>query len=474
MGEHAKQNELWAEPVNLARRIPEDHPLRKLKGVLQLDFVRQEVARFYGGNGNVSIDPVIIMKMMLLLFWDNVGSERELMKIIPLRIDYLWFLGYGLEDEVPHHSVLSKARKRWGKEVFERLFGRTVEQCLKAGLIDGSKLHVDSSLVRADASLNCVVAVTVAKLDEQEEVQRPEDEGPKGGGVNQKNQVTTDPDSTLVRHRNGKSLPSYKNHRVLDDKAGVITVTKTTTGIRDDGAELPAVVDAHEQATGKKVKAVVGDSKYGITANFISLAGRGIRSHMADLRGKLRNHHQEGIYGQERFVYDKQSDTFTCPAGRKLYNHHYHQQRGYHEYRTWNGVCSRCRLAHLCTRAKSGRTLNRYPEQELLDRARRQSSGPRAKRDRKRRQWFQERNFAEAATEHGFKRARWRGLEKQTIQDQIIASIQNLKILIRKAGFISTRLIAALEGLLTDLRLLVVSQFHSPQFPNLLLPACLT
>ena len=459
MGQHAKQNEMWAEPVNLARRIPEDDPLRKLKGALELDFVRQEVAHFYGSNGNVGVDPVIIMKMMLLLFWDNVASERELMRIIPLRIDYLWFLGYGLEDEIPHHSVLSKARKRWGKEVFEELFGRTVGQCLKAGLIDGSKLHVDSSLVRADASLNCVVAVTMAKLDEQEKEEVPADEDKGGGGINQKNQVTTDPDSTLVRHRTGKSLPSYKNHRALDDKTGVITVSKTTTGIRDDGAELMEVVDAHEKRTCQKAKVVVGDSRYGISANFITLAGRGIRTHMADLREKLRNHRQEGIYGQERFAYDGQSDTFTCPAGRKLYNHHYHHHRGYHEYRTKEGVCGRCRLAHLCTRAKSGRSLNRYSEQELLDRARRQSAGPSAVRDRKRRQWFQERNFAEAATEHGFKRARWRGLEKQTIQDQLIAAIQNLKILIRKADFTSARLVAMLKRLLRTLHRPLAHQF---------------
>jgi len=354
MGQHAKQNELWAEPVNLARRIPEDHPLRKLKGALELEFVRQEVAQFYGDNGNVSVDPVIIMKMMLLLFWDNVASERELMRVIPLRIDYLWFLGYGLEDEIPGHSVLSKARKRWGKGVFEELFGRTVGQCLKAGLIDGNKLHVDSSLVRADASLNCVVSITMAKLDEEDE--EPADEDKKGGGVNRKNRVSTDPDSTLVRHRTGKSLPSYKNHRALDDRAGVITATKTTTGIRDDGAQLAEMVDAHEKRTGKRTKVVVGDSKYGITANLIALAGRGIRAHVADLRGKLRNHRLEGIYGQERFTYEERSDTFTCPAGRKLYNHHYHHQRGYHEYRTREGVCDRCRLAHLCTRAKGGRT----------------------------------------------------------------------------------------------------------------------
>ena len=211
----------------------------------------------------------------------------------------------------------------------------------------------------------------------------------------------------------------------------MITVTKTTTGIRDDGAELVTAVETHEKRTGAVVKVAVGDSRYGTSANFIEMAARGIRSHMADLRGKLYNHHQEGIYGQERFAYDAQTDTFTCPARRKLYRHHYHHQRGYHEYRTLKGVCSRCRLAHLCTRAKHGRTLNRYPEQELLDRARKQSNGPSALRDRKKRQWFQERNFGEAATEHGFKRARWRGLQKQTIQDNLIATLQNLKILLR-------------------------------------------
>lgn len=465
MGGRAKRNELWVEPVNLARRIPGDHPLRKLKGVLRLDFVRQEVSRFYGNNGNVSVDPVIIMKMMMLLFWDNVASERELMRVIPLRIDYLWFLGYGLEDEIPHHSVLSKARKRWGKEVFEELFGRTVKQCLEAGLIDGSKLHVDSSLIRADASLNCVVAVTMAKLDAQEDESSEDDEPEAGsGGVNTKNRITTDPDSTLVRHRTGKSVPSYKNHRALDDKEGVITATQTTTGIRDDGAQMLEVVEAHGEATGKKAKAVVGDSRYGINANFIALAARGIRSHMADLRGKQNNHRQAGIYGREHFTYDAQGDTFTCPAGRKLYSHHYNSRRGYHEYRMRGGACARCRLAPLCTRAKNGRTLKRYPQQELLDRARKQSQGPAAIRDRKRRQWFQERNFAEAATGHGFKRSRWRGLWRQIIQDQIIAALQNLKILIRRGdigSLAALRLIASLKTLLRA-QCMHISQLFGP------------
>ena len=77
---HQKQTELWVEPVNLGRRIPEDHFLRKLNKMLDLGFVREEVAKFYGRNGNVSVDPVVIMKMMLLLFLDDVKGERELMQ----------------------------------------------------------------------------------------------------------------------------------------------------------------------------------------------------------------------------------------------------------------------------------------------------------------------------------------------------------------------------------------------------------
>src|SRR6267142_1753854 len=118
MGERNPQKQLWSFQVNLDKRVRSDHPLRRINETLDLDFVRREVAKCYGTKGNVSEDPVVIMKMMLLLFLDNVRSERELMRIIPERLDYMWFLGYGLDDTIPNHSVLSKARKRWGQEVF--------------------------------------------------------------------------------------------------------------------------------------------------------------------------------------------------------------------------------------------------------------------------------------------------------------------------------------------------------------------
>ena len=160
MGEQKSEPQLFNYAVNLEKRVPANHPLRRVKAVIDFGFVREEVARCYGRNGNESVPPEVILKMMFLLFFDDIKSERELMDIIGERLDYLWFLDYGLEEKIPDHSVLSKARARWGKEVFESLFVRTVAQCVEAGLVDGSKLHVDASLVDADAAKESVIKGT--------------------------------------------------------------------------------------------------------------------------------------------------------------------------------------------------------------------------------------------------------------------------------------------------------------------------
>ena len=152
MGKHRAQKNLFNYCVDLDQRVRAKHPLRKVLQMVDFSFVREEVKDRYGIKGNTGIDPEIILKLIFLLFWDDIRSERELMLILPERLDYLWFLGYGLDDDIPNHSVLSKARARWGVEVFENLFIRSVSQCVEAGLVDGSKLHMDGSLVDADAS----------------------------------------------------------------------------------------------------------------------------------------------------------------------------------------------------------------------------------------------------------------------------------------------------------------------------------
>ena len=143
--------------VDLEQRVPANHPLRLIRRAVDFSFVRAEVAPFYGYNGNESVDPEVILKLLFLLFLDDLPSERELMRQVAYRLDYLWFLGMSLNDEVPDHSVLSKARARWGGAVFEKLFVRTVRQCVEAGLVDGRKVHLDASVVDADAARNAVL-----------------------------------------------------------------------------------------------------------------------------------------------------------------------------------------------------------------------------------------------------------------------------------------------------------------------------
>ena len=160
MGQHKSDPQLFNYSVNLEKRVRAAHPLRRVKATIDFGFVCEEVAHCYGKNGNESVAPEVILKMMFLLFFDDIKSERELMEVIGERLDYLWFLDYGLDQKIPDHSVLSKARARWGKEVFESLFVRTVAQCMEAGLVEGSKLHVDASLVDADAAKESVIKGT--------------------------------------------------------------------------------------------------------------------------------------------------------------------------------------------------------------------------------------------------------------------------------------------------------------------------
>ena len=120
--EKPSQDKLFSYHVDLDKRVRKDHILRKINEQIDFDFIYAEVEDSYGPNGNVSVPPPIILKILCLLLLYNVRSERELMATIPERLDWLWFLGYTLDDQVANHSILSKARARWGVDAFKKFF----------------------------------------------------------------------------------------------------------------------------------------------------------------------------------------------------------------------------------------------------------------------------------------------------------------------------------------------------------------
>ena len=451
MGQRRSQPQLFNYAVNLEKRVRANHPLRLIKAAIDFSFVRDEVAHCYGRNGNESVPPEAILKIMFLLFFDDIKSERELMEVIGERLDYLWFLDYGIDEKIPDHSVLSKARTRWGKEVFESLFVRTVMQCVEAGLVGGSKLHVDGSLIDGNAAKESVIKsspeliaalkrayqATESKLEQTSTPQSYQ-------AVNDRMMSRSDPDTACVRKGSGESRPRYQHHRAVDDKKGVITAVETTPGSIAENKKLLELIDQHEKNTSCAAQTVVADHKYGTNENYLTCQERGLITHMGEAtRNTSNTGRKEGIFGDEAFNYDPVADVYRCPAGEVLKPRRIHPIRRTLEYKASARVCGGCVFRARCTRSAYGRTVQRHEKQELLNKARAQANSVAARRNRKRRQHLMEKSFADAANNHHFKRARWRRLWRQQIQDYLIAAIQNVRILLAHQNLKRTAAMAA-------------------------------
>ena len=449
--ESSPQPSLFYAGINLDKRVRSDHVLRKVARLVDFDFVYGEVKESYGYNGNVSVPPPMILKLMLLLVLYNVRSERELMATLAERLDWLWFLGLDLDCEIPDHSVLSKARKRWGVELFRAFFERIVWQCVQSGLVDGSKLFCDSSLIEADASCNSVVDTEGLKrylnpayrelegrLQEREEKGEDKEDPQEGPSrrniVNQRYTSTTDPDASVVRKGQGKAKLHYQTHRGIDGAYGVITATMIGPGDENEAHRLGDLLQDHQAHTQRSAEVVVADSKYGTTANFLECYDRGVKAHIPVLKQTQdKQERRREIFPESLFVYNPQTDTYACPAGQTLRRRKHWVARKAFEYVTARGVCKQCSLRVRCTRSQSaGRTLKRHERQEILDSLRTQAQSGSAKRDIQIRQHFMERSFAQG-TRFGLKRARWRGQWRVQIQDYLIAVVQDIQLLVAHA-----------------------------------------
>ena len=358
------------------------------------------------------------------------------------RLDWLWFLGFDLDTEIPNHSVLSKARRRWGEEAFRSFYERVVWQCVESGLVDGRKIFVDSSLIQADASNNSVVDTKslkrylnesykeLEKRLEEESDDEGEDDEDNGGGVNKRYISTTDPDSAIVR-TSGKAKLRYETHRAVDSAYEVITAAEVTPGDVNEAHMMVGLIDSHQQNTETSVETVVADSKYGTISNYLSCFDRGIKAHVPDLKDVQSKSGLRGkIFSDYMFNYDSETDTYTCPRGKKLRRKSLHINRESVDYAALRSDCRVCELMPRCTKNKAGRTIKRHLRQEELDYMRALAGTAVSKNDIKTRQHLMERSFARAKR-YGYDRARWRGLWRVRIQEYLIASIQNIQILLK-------------------------------------------
>lgn len=307
---------LFYTGVNLADRIPPNHPLRQIKALIPFESIRRRVADCYGGNGHVSADPTVLLKLLFLLYYENVRSERELVQHLRYRLDWLWFCNLDLDDPIPHHSVLSKARRRWGLQVFEEAFAEILQLCVAAGLVADKTVHVDATGLTANASVESRIP---RRLWEQLEAglspfaaeEAEEDDRPSGGpGVshrtpppaadseaadlpaapqgafNRRTVSRTDPDAATTARRGRGVRLGYGDHRLVDDSHGVILATVAAPGDYDDGAMLPSLLDRHRRYLDRDPEEVVGDSAYGTAKNMQALCDQGIAPYLKRRAGR--------------------------------------------------------------------------------------------------------------------------------------------------------------------------------------------
>lgn len=416
--------------LSLAKLVPEGHLLRRLDEAIDLSFVRQLCKAYYSHTGQPSVDPVVIFKMMLLGYLYGIRSERRLAEECLMHMGFRWYLGYDVDEKTPDHSVLSKARKRYGKKVFEEFFERVLKKCVEMELVGGETLFADSTLVRANASKRSIVKRSqLLKVEREgreyvEEMFR-EEEGQKAKKRQRRNDrevSRTDPDSAIVkRSRKGTQL-AYKKHFTVDGKKRVITAIEVTHGVVDDASQVSKLLEAQPMVP----KQFCADSHYGAASVYGKLADEGIQAVIPRRRFEGQKAKADRISYRE-FAYDSQRDVYVCPQGKELKRTTYDPRWDRDYYRPLRSDCRDCAIRENCCSANAVRCLTRPRRQEAIDEALEYLKSDQGQAIFALRSTTAEGIVSEAKGCHGLGRAQFRGLEKVGIQALMTASVQNLK-----------------------------------------------
>ena len=470
--------------VSLEELVPKDHFYRHLERDVDLAFVRDLVQPCSATGGRPSIDPVVFFKLQLVMFFEGLRSERQLMRVAADRLSLRWYLGYDLSEPLPDHSSLTKIRARYGITIFRRFFDHIVEQCQQAGLVWGKELYLDSTQVEANADLDAMLprfyvdAINehVAALFPDSDTERVEDRlmsesSPIPLSVDLPSEVeaelavknaarhdwiaelgrqerevshghyqrqadlwvnTTDPDATLMHKKGGGTAIGYHTHYAVDGgKARIIlSVLVTPSEVMDNQPMLDLLWRSRFRWQ-LPLDQVTGDTRYGTTENIAAIERAGIRAYvpLPDFDGRTP------FFGKQSFTYDAQHDRYTCPHGAVLPRRTAKYTERVIVYQAAAMTCNACPLKLKCTEHDQGRQVRRSFDEAYLERVRSyHTTAPYKKAMRKRQVWV-EPLFAEAKAWHGLSRFRLRLLEKVNGEACLIATGQNLKRLLSWRGW---------------------------------------
>jgi transposase len=443
MGVKQKEQKLFYN-FSLSNRIPKDHFLHKLEEAVDFTFIYKLAKPYYSYTGQPGIDPVVLLKMMLIGYLYNITSERKLAQELRVNLAFMYFLGYDIDEETPNHSVLSKARRRFGNQIFEQFFEIVVEKCKEHGLIQAEKTFIDSTLIPANASLNSIVdcdekiilkctpkdylkAVDDLNPTESEDIkERPEEKTKLK--TNQISYSTTDPDASIIKYHNRSPQLAYKQHISVDSgPARIITACATTPAAVADEHKLPHLISKAKEQHDILPQEVGADTKYGTADNYRFLLESQIKPSLPHHAGK----NATGLLAKDSFIYDNENDQYTCPQGKILENSGFVKNQRHIIYRANPKDCKSCKCLKECTKSPSGRSVIRHINESYLELAKEHLNSPQAKITLSQRGEYVENVFACEKKDLGLNKAKFRGLVPVHIQSLLTATAYNLKKLVK-------------------------------------------
>ena len=387
MGRHGGNQDRLFYSFNLDGHVPADHLLRAVDRFLDLADLRRHLATFYSHTGRPSIDPELMVRMLLVGYCFGIRSERRLCEEVHLNLAYRWFCRLGLEDQVPDHSSFSKNRhgRFRDSDAFRQLFESVVERCIAEGLVGGEGFAIDASIIRADANRRRGVLATLpigwpapearsravreylAALDEAEPVGSP----PKHVSM-------TDPAARWTAAPGCPAYYAYSTNYLVDVASGVIVDVEATSAHRTEETEATkTMLERVEERHDLKPRRLIGDTAYGTGPMLEWLVqDNGIEPHVPVCQMAERD---DGTFSISDFRWDEEADEYRCPQEQPLRS----QWRAFSKprshitqadtiiYRSSQQACAKCPLKPRCCPNTPMRKIARSLYEKSRDVARR-------------------------------------------------------------------------------------------------------
>ena len=325
MGQHGgDQNRLFYS-FNLDDHIPPDHLLRAIDRFLDLSELRTHLAPYYSHTGRPSIDPVLLIRMLIVGYCFGIRSERRLCEELHLNLAYRWFCRLGLEDPIPEHSTFSKNRhgRFRDSDTLRFVFEQVLDRCVSEGLVGGEGFATDASVVKADANRQRGVPGAAADWPKSGSISRPVREylaaldAAEEACTPPKNVSLTDPAAQWTAAPGGPAFYAYSINYLIDTKAGVIVDVEATPAHRTEEVKATrTMLERTEAHAGLKPQRLIGDTAYG-TAEMLGwlVEQQGIEPHVPVWDKSERS---DGTFSRSDFEWQEQDNAYRCPAGKAL------------------------------------------------------------------------------------------------------------------------------------------------------------